>query len=89
MNTSGRLAAGGGGYVPVACAVHDRLESWAVRQTPVEVVWRDGDGERRAQTRIADVFARDGADWVALEAGPTVRADRLVSVGGVTVSPVC
>ena len=79
--------AGDEGYVPVACSVHDRFESWAVRRTPVEVVWRSEDGERRAQTRITDVYARDGADWVALGTGDTVRADRLASVGGGTVSP--
>ena len=76
-------------YVPVACALHDRLEDWAVRGTPVEVVWRDAGGEHRLDARIADVFARDGADWVALSTGETVRADRLVRVGGVPTGSAC
>ena len=76
-------------YTPIACSVHDRLESWAVRRTTVAVVWRDGDAERTAETTIADVFARGGADWVRLGTGAEVRADRLVTVGGVAVSGGC
>ena len=48
-------------YTPIACSVHDRLESWAVRRTTVAVVWRDGGAERTAETTVADVFARSGA----------------------------
>ena len=70
-------------YVPVACGFHDRLEHHAVRGVPVEVVWREADAERRAVTTVADVAARDGADWVRLGTGDEVRADRLVSVDGV------
>ncbi len=76
-------------YVPIACGIHDRLESWAVRRTPVEVVWRDGAETRRQSAVIADVLARDGADWVVLATGETIRADRLVTVGGVEVTPSC
>ncbi len=81
--------AGGERYAPVACDVHDRLESWAVRGTAVDVVWRVGPEERHQRARIADVFARDGADWVTLSTGETLRADVLVSVGGVAVAAAC
>ena len=77
------------GYTPIACGVHDRLESWAVRRTTVDVVWRDGDTEHRAATTLEDVFAHAGADWVRLRTGAEVRADRLVAVGGVAVTPDC
>ena len=76
-------------YVPIACGVHDRLESWAVRRTPVEVVWRDGAQTRRQRPVVVDVAARDGADWVVVATGETVRTDRLVTVGGVEVVPGC
>ena len=76
-------------YTPIDCAVHDRLESWAVRGAVVEVVWQADAGERQAETTVADVFARDGADWVRLGTGETVRADRLVTVGGVAVRAAC
>lgn len=76
-------------YTPVACGVHDRFEHHAVRGDAVEVVWRDGDQERAATTTIADVYAEAGADWVRLGTGAVVRADRLVSVGGVAVTTAC
>ena len=76
-------------YTPIACGFHDRLEHWAVRAEPVEVVWRDGDAERRLTTTVADVVARDGADWVRLGTGQEVRADALLSVGGVTRPGAC
>lgn len=80
MNPGSPTAAGDERYAPVACGFFDRLESWAVRGAPVDVVWREGGAERGARTVIADVFARDGADWVRLGSGDLVRADRLVSV---------
>ncbi len=76
-------------YTPIACMMHDRLESWAVRRTTVAVVWREGGVEHAATTTVDDVFARGGADWVRLGTGPEVRADRLVSVGGVAVTRNC
>ncbi len=64
-------------YRPIACSVHDGLESWAVQRTPVRVAWRAGDETCEAVTTIDDVFAADGADWVRLGTGDVVRADRL------------
>lgn len=76
-------------YVSIACALHDRLEDWAVRRTPVEVVWRDGDTERVLEAVITDLFARDGADWVRLGPDLEVRADRLVRVGDIAMGGTC
>ncbi len=76
-------------YTPIACEFHDRLESWAIRRQPVDVIWADGDTERRATSGIADVFARDGADWVRLGTGDVFRADALVSVNGLALPDAC
>lgn len=76
-------------YTPIACGFHDRLEHWAIRRETVEVVWRAPEAEHSAQTTVDDVFARDGADWVRLGTGETVRADALISVGGVPLAPDC
>lgn len=76
-------------YRPIACAASDRLEHWALRGTPVDVVWREADGPHRQTAAIRDVFARDAADWVVLSTGETIRADRLVAVDGVEITPGC
>lgn len=57
-----------------------------MRGAEVEVVWHEGAEERRQRARITDLFARGGADWVALSTGETVRADRLASVAGEAVT---
>ncbi len=70
-------------YIPIACGFHDRLEHWAVRSETVEIVWLEGAAERTTLASIADVFAKDGADWLKLGSGEVIRADHLVSVGGI------
>ncbi|MEM1055646.1 MAG: hypothetical protein AAGI52_08965 [Bacteroidota bacterium] len=76
-------------YTPIACGFHDRLESAAVRRQSVRVVWHDLQGERVAETTVDDVFAKEGADWVRLGTGETVRADRLVSLGEHRLADAC
>ena len=76
-------------YTPIACGFHDRLEDAAVRRRPVELVWHDPQGDRVAETTVDDVFAKDGADWVRLGTGETVRADRLVSLDGHALADAC
>ena len=76
-------------YEPIACGFHDRLEHWAIRREPVEVVWRALETERSATSRIVDVWAQGGADYLKLETGERIRLDRLVSVGGVPLPDRC
>ncbi len=76
-------------YTPIDCGFHDRLEHWAVRRTPVEVVWVADGAEHRATARIADVYAEHGADYLRLDDGTVIRLDRLVAVGGVPLPGVC
>ena len=76
-------------YHPIACGFHDRLEAWAVRRTPVEVVWRNGDELRRTTAVIADVYAQGGADWLRLDTGAVLRLDQLVEVDGMPLPGGC
>ena len=68
-------------YQPISCDFHDLLEVHATRRQPTQVQFRDADGQ--SQTRhavITDVFAKDGADYLTLSTGETVRLDQLVEV---------
>jgi Rho-binding antiterminator len=68
-------------YRPIDCGVHDRIESWAVRRTPVTLRFADDEGrERERAGRIVDVFARDGAEFLVLHDRTEVRLDRLRSI---------
>ena len=76
-------------YRPISCTFHDRLEDWAIRRASVEIVWLEGDIQQTATDRIADVFAKDGADHLRLSSGPTIRLGHLVSVDGNRLADAC
>lgn len=73
-------------YTPIDCGFHDRLEHWAVTRQPVEITWRDSADTRTSSSRILDVFAKNGADWLRLADGQIVRLDQVVSVNGMKPS---
>lgn len=68
-------------YRPIDCGVHDRLESAAVLRTPCRIRYRDGSSRpREVEAVIVDVYAADGAEYVDLDDGSTIRLDRLLRV---------
>ena len=75
----------GSDYAPIACSLHDELESLATRGRTVSVRYLDGRGATaEAADRIVDVFARGGAEYLRLARGAEIRLDRLVSVDGIS-----
>jgi len=75
-------------YSPIACALHDHLEAAATTGRPCRIVFRDAAGAAGAPQevydRIADLFARGGAEFLLTAGGTEVRLDHLESVGGVS-----
>lgn len=70
-------------YHPISCAFHDHLEDHATTRKPVRI--RAYDEERAVREHsavITDVFARHGAEYLALSTGATLRLDRLIEVDG-------
>ena len=68
-------------YQPISCDFHDLLEVHATKRQPTPVQFRDADGQ--LQTRVAvitDVYAKEGADYLTLSTGETLRLDQLVEV---------
>ena len=71
-------------YHPIDCGLHDELQLLVMRGRTVEVRVAGGpDGDDRTVTdTLADVYSKDGAEWLRLGSGETVRLDRLVEVDG-------
>ncbi|MCW5658781.1 MAG: hypothetical protein KIT60_13840 [Burkholderiaceae bacterium] len=70
-------------YVPISCSFHDVLEAVATTRKPVRIDFVDGDGQPQHRSAvIVDVFSKDGAEYVAIGTGETLRLDRLVEVDG-------
>ena len=64
-------------YQPIDCSLHDRFEAAAVRQRPVRIRWNDSGGHVERTTTIRDVLVRDGAEYLVLDDGTTVRLDHI------------
>lgn len=68
-------------YVPIDCEFHDVLEAVATLRRVVAIDHLDDEGNRRVvDARIADLFARDGAEYMRLDDGSLIRLDKLVSI---------
>lgn len=63
-------------YVPISCSVHDELLALATMQRECEltVVFEDGTTDR-TRGIIADVYSREGAEYLELRDGRTFRLD--------------
>lgn len=73
-------------YRPIDCSFYDRIEAAAVRRTPVALRYRGADGsEVETRGRVADVFSREGAEFLQVAGGPEIRLDRLLALDGVAV----
>jgi len=64
-------------YKPIDCTIHDQYEAAAVRRTIVTLTWSERDTPYVG--RILDVRVRDGAEFLVLEGGLTVRLDHIDS----------
>jgi Rho-binding antiterminator len=68
-------------YVPIACSFHDVLLDRATRRQPVEIVYRNVDGQERTTTSIIkDVFTEAGEEFMLLDNEIQIRLDFLVRV---------
>ena len=68
-------------YHPISCDFHDLLEVLATARKHAQIRFCDGDGalQQRSAT-ITDVFSRDGAEYLSIGTGETLRLDQLVEV---------
>lgn len=80
-------------YSPISCTFHDRLEDYSIRGSLLPVRYLENGELVETQARIADVFAKDGADFAKLtltdKTEVLVRLDRLLSVNGFELPTVC
>lgn len=73
-------------YQPIACSVHDELLARATLGRVTEITYWDERGEvQTVRERIVDVFARSGAEYLAVESGLEIRLDKLKAVDGESV----
>jgi Rho-binding antiterminator len=68
-------------YHPISCEFHDVLETLATVRRPAQIRFRADDGDvHQRRAVITDVYSRDGAEYLVLDSGETLRLDRLIAV---------
>jgi Rho-binding antiterminator len=73
-------------YAPISCSFHDGLEALATTRKQASIAFRTQSGETQIRdAAIVDLFSRDGAEYVVLSTGETIRLDRLLAVDGVAL----
>jgi len=77
-------------YNPISCSFHDELESLAVKQTIVEIIYLDENNKRESiNSKIIDIIVQDGAEFIVLKNDLNIRLDWLISVDGKTLKDYC
>ena len=77
-----RLPMSDSDYTPIACRAYDDLGLRMMRGTPTTLTVQDAEANapRTITARITDIYSADGAEYVRLDSGATVRLDRIVKV---------
>ena len=77
-------------YQPIDCDYYDEIESWSIAKAVCDIEYTDAVGQAAFVTsRIADVFARDGAEFLRIDTGELIRLDRLLSINGKQLPKAC
>jgi Rho-binding antiterminator len=77
-------------YIPIDCNYYDKLEAWAVLRQEVEVVFlQESEKEEVLRGLIEDFFIEEGAEYMKMKDGKSLRLDRLVAVNGEAVPKSC
>ncbi len=64
-------------------SLRERLTRCIHRQQMIELVYRDASGQIQVvHSRIRDLFARPGGDFLALESGVLIPADHILILDG-------
>ncbi|MDP2369119.1 hypothetical protein [Rhodoferax sp.] len=70
-------------YRPINCEFHDVLESCATLRKTVHIESVLPNGTRQSRHAvIADVFSKEGAEYLILDDGEIIRLDALIRVDG-------
>lgn len=72
-------------YTPLACHLYDELEIAAMRKRAVELVVMAEESESTLTTVIADLWARDGVEYMKLADGTVYRLDQIRSFDGTSL----
>lgn len=73
-----------GAYQPISCALHSQYELWIMRRQPLQLRWRDKQGEQHTGSVMPkDIHTRTGEEFLVLDQEDgtrlELRLDRIIS----------
>lgn len=70
-------------YQPINCEFHDLLEAHATLRKPVRIGIRNATGAiQHCTATITDLYAQNGAEYMSISNGDTVRLDQIEEIDG-------
>lgn len=76
-------------YQSIGCSYYDQLEAYATGRTRCSIVYTMEGAEHAVDGVIADLFAKEGAEYMRLDGGTVIRLDHIVSVNGIKLNYAC
>ncbi len=76
-------------YKPIDCNFYDRLEAAATLKKPVVVRYVSNQGSEETTGIILDLRIADGAEYLYMDTGFSLRLDRLIALDGELVPGTC
>lgn len=65
-------------YKPVSCDLSDELEALSVKHRGVTLKYLGENGSEWITGHIADLYAKDHADYLKLDNGTVIRLDKII-----------
>lgn len=67
-------------YIPVSCSIYDRIESLAVKQQMVEIVFKDhNNDEIKTSGFIKNVYSENKAEYLLI-GKMNIRLDKIINI---------
>ena len=63
-------------YQPIACSLYDYLELLIMKKQRVHLIFKDD----KIETRLLDIFTKEGVEYTNLESGETIRLDTILKI---------
>ncbi len=70
-------------YQPINCNFYDILEATAVKRRTVPIIIIEDNIQKKIESKIIDLYAKDSIEYMVMENDKTIRLDQIVSVDGV------
>lgn len=65
-------------YQPIDCGFHDQILEKATLRVPTQITYLDDEADiQTVKDVIEDVYTREGAEYMRLRSGLTIRLDKI------------